>query len=223
MGGAGKTILIALIGLIVGAAGGVGYGMLQVDEVNQKLLAATQERDQAQQSADRLRKNNEDAAKKYGKELGKLVAGGGAPVAAAAPAQGQPAAAAAPAAPAADDPAKLIDSARAILAARDGFRASLDAARASMDSEFDALATELGAATPAADKIKQILDGLKQNWPAKDKEMETATRKLLVDLGVLQAPPAPKPAAAPASAAPTAVAPAPAPAAAPAAAPAQKK
>ena len=206
-----KTILIAVVALIVGAAGGGGYGMMQVDEVTQKLMAAMQDRDQAAQNADRLRKMNDEAAKKYGKELGRLVtSAGGAPAApaAAAPAAGQPAPAPAPAA---DDPVKLIDSARAILAARDGFRASVDGVRASMNLEFDALAAELGTATPDAAKVKQMLAGLKQNWPNKEKDMEAATRKLLVDLGVLQAPAAPKPAAAPA------------PAAAPVPAPAEKK
>jgi hypothetical protein len=211
-----KTILIAVVTLIVGAAVGWGYGMLQVDDVTQKLMATMQERDQAQQSADRLRKMNDEAPKKYGKDLGKLVMAMGAPAPAAAPAAapapGQPAPApAASAAPAADDPAKLLDSARAILATRDGFRASLDGARASMNSELDALAAELGNATPDAGKVKQILESLKQNWPNKEKDMEAATRKVMVDLGLLQAPPAPKPAAAAA------------PVAAPAPAPAEKK
>lgn len=178
MGDKAKTIVIAVVALIVGAVGGVGYGMIEVDEVTQKLVAAMQERDQAAQNADRMRKMNDEAPKKYGRELGKLVA----------------------ALPAGDDPAKLVDSARAILAARDGFRVSLDGARASMNSEFDALAAELGNATPDADKMKALLDGLKQNWPAREKGMEEASRKLLVDLGLLQAPAAPKSEAAPAPA-----------------------
>lgn len=182
-----KTMLIGVVSLVIGAAIGGSYGMMQVDEVNQKLIVAMQEKEQAALSADRLRKMNDDAAKKYGESLGKLVA-----------------------AVPADDPAKLIDSVRAILAIRDGFRASLDGARASMDTEFDALATELGNAAPNADKVKQLVDGLKQNWPAKGKGMEDATRKLLADLGLSQATAAPKQEAAPV--------PAPAPAA-----PAEKK
>ena len=185
-----KTMLIGVVSLIIGATIGAGYGMMQTDEVTQKLIAATQEKDKAVLSADRLSKMSDDAVKKYSDSLGKLVV-----------------------AVPADDQAKIIDSARAILATRDGFRASLDGARASMDSDFDALATELGNATPSADKVKQILDGLKQNWPAKGQGMNDATRKLLVDLGLLQAPPAAAPAAA---AAPAPAAPAPA-------APAEKK
>jgi uncharacterized protein HemX len=190
-----KLILIGVVALIVGAAGGVGYGMMQVDDVTQKLVAALKEKDQAVQNADRLRKINDDAVKKYGADLGKLVLAAGA--------LGP------------DDPAKLIDSVRAMLAARDGFRASLDGARAAMNSEFDALAAELGNAMPNADKVKQLLDTLKQGWPDKEKNLEDATRKLLVDLGLLQAPPAPKPIAAPApmaAPAPEPAAPAPAPA-----------
>ena len=215
-----RLVVVGLVALIVGVVLGGGYGMMQVDEVTQKLTAATSERDQAVQSADRLRKLNDDAPKKYGRELGKLVMAVGAPApsakpAAAAPAPGQPAPAPAPAAPAADDPAKLVDSARAILAARDGYRSSLDGVRASMDSEFDAIAAELGNATPDAGKVKQLLDALKQNWPNKEKDMEAATRKVLVELGLISAPPAPKPAAA--APAPAAAAPAAAPA------PAEKK
>ncbi len=180
MSGKGSTILIGVVALIIGAVGGVVYGMMVVDEVNQKLVAVTQERDQAVQNAGRLRKLNDEAAKKYGQNLGKLVV----------------------AVPAADEPVKLIDSARMILAARDGYRASLDGVRASMNSEFDALAAELGNATQDVDKVKQLLDGLKQNWPAKEKGMEDASRRLLVELGVLQAAPAPKPQATPAAAPP---------------------
>jgi hypothetical protein len=217
-----RTIVSGVVSLIIGAAGGLWYGMMQVDEATQKLMVAMQEKDQAVQNANRLRRMNDDAAKKYGKDLGKLVMAVGAAESsappAAAPAQAQPALAPAAAAPA-PDPAKLIDNGRAILAARDGFRASLDGVRASMNSEFDALAAELGNAAPDSEKVKQILESLKQNWPQKETNMEAATRKLLVDLGVLQAAPAPKPAAAPA---PTA-APAPAPTAAPAPVPAEKK
>lgn len=196
----GRTVIIAVVALIVGAAGGIAFGMMQVDEVTQQLVAASQERDQQQQAADRLRKSNEEAAKKYGRELGKLVNNSPAP-AAAAPAD--PAAATAALAPAPEDASKLADAARALLATRDGFRSSIDALRGSMNSEFDALATELGNPAPDAVKLRQALDSLKQNWPAKEKGMEEATRKLLADLGVLGAA-APKPAAA-----------APAPAAAP--------
>ncbi len=196
-----KLIVVGGVALIVGAAGGGGYGMMQVDEVTQKLMAATQEKDQAVQNANRLRKLSDEAARKYGKDLGKLITVVGAP-APAAPVTGQPAAA-----PAADDGAKTIDSARAVLALRDGFRASLDGVRASMNSEMDELAAELGNATPEAAKIKGLLDSLKQNWPEKEKNMQAATQRLLVDLGLTQAPAAPKPAAAPP---PAAAAPAPA-------------
>ncbi len=212
-----KLIVVGVVALIVGAGGGIGYGMMQVDEVNQKLAAVTQEKDQATANAARLKKLSDDAAGKYGKDLGKLVlaatAAAPAPAAAApatpaAPAAGQPAAAPAPAA---DDSAKLLDSARAILAMRDGFRASLDGVRGAMDSEMDAMATELGAAAPNAAKIKELLDALKQGWPDKEKNLQAATQKLLADLGLAPAP-APKPAAAPApaAAAPAAAAPAPA-------------
>jgi len=199
-----KMILIGVVALIVGVAGGGGYGMMQVDDVTQKLVSAMKEKDQAVQNSDRLRKLSDEATKKYGKELGKMVM----------------AAAAVPA----DDPAKLVDSVRAMLAVRDGFRSSLDGARTSMNSEFDALAAELGNATPNADKVKQLLEALKQGWPDKEKNMEEATRRLLVDLGMLQAPPAPKAAAASApAAAPAPAAVAPAAPAAPAAAPAPAK
>ena len=117
-----------------------------------------------------------------------------------------------------DDPAKTIDATRARLTARDGIRASLDGVRASMDGDMDALAAELGAATPNPDKIKVALESLKQNWPAKEQAIEAASRKLLADFALLPPPPAPAPVAAPAPAA-AAAAPAPAaPAAAPAAA-----
>lgn len=199
-----KLIVVGLVTLLIGAAGGVGYGMMQVDEVNQKLAATTQEKEQAVQNADRLRKMNDEASKKYGKDLGKLVmaAGGAAPAAPAAapvaPDTGQPAVAP----PATDDGVKTLDSARAILAVRDGFRASLDGVRAAMDSEMDAMAAELGAAAPNAAKIKELLDSLKQSWPEKEKNIQSATQRLLADLGLAQAPAAPKPAPAPAAAAP---------------------
>ena len=197
-----KTIVIAVVALIIGGAGAGYYGMMQVDDVTQKLALATQKKDQAVQNANRLGKANDDAAKKYGSDLGKLVATAGS-----------------------DDPAKQIDNARAILAARDGFRASIDGVRATLDSDFDALALELGNATPNTEKIRQLLDGLKQGWPDREKNMEGATRKLLTDLGIGQAPAAPKPASAPAPAASAPAAPAasaPAPAAA-TPAPAAKK
>jgi len=205
-----RMIAIGVVSLIIGAAGGWWYGMMQVDDVTLKLLTATQEKEQATLSADRLRKTNNEAATKYGKDLGKLVMAAGAPAAIAA-AQAQPAPAAPAVASAMDDPAKLIDGVRGMLAARDHIRATLDGVRASMNSEFDALAAELGNATPDAEKLKQTLESLKQNWPQKEKNMEAATRRLLVDLGILQAAPAPKPEAPPQ------------PAAAPAPAPAEKK
>ena len=59
-----KMIVIGVVALIVGAAGGGGYGMMQVDEVTQKLMAATQEKDQAVQNALRLRKLSDDSGKK---------------------------------------------------------------------------------------------------------------------------------------------------------------
>jgi len=136
-----------------------------------------------------------EAAAKYGKDLGKLVMAAGAPAVVAA--QAQPAPAASAAAPAMEDPAKLIDSVRAMLAARDHIRAMLDGVRAAMSAEFDALAAELGNAPPDAEKLKQTLESLKQNWPQKEKDMEAATRSLLVDLGILQAAPVPAPAATP--------------------------
>ena len=205
----GKLIIVGLVALIIGAAGGAGWGMLQVDEANQKLAVTTQEKEQAVQAADRLRKSNDEASKKYGKDLGKLVMAAGAAAAPAAtpaaPAAGQPAATP----PVTDDGAKTLDSARAILAVRDGFRASVDGVRASMDSEMDAMAAELGAAAPNAAKVKELLDSLKQSWPDKEKNIQAATQRLLADLGLAQPPAAPKPAAAPAPAAPAA-APAPA-------------
>ncbi len=182
-----KMIVVGIVSLVVGAAVGGGYGMMQVDDVTQKWVAATQEKDQAVQNADRLRKLDEEASKKIGKDLGKLVlaVGGIAP-------------AAADAAAAAADDAKLVDGVRAILAMRDGFRASLDGVRASMDPEMDALAAELGNPAPNIAKVKELLEGLKQNWPDKEKNIQAATQKLLGDLGLGQAPAAIKPAAAPA-------------------------
>lgn len=198
-----KLILVGVVSLLVGAAGGGGFGMMQVDEVTQQLNAMTQQKDEALKGLDRAKKMPEESAKKFGKDLAALVTATGA---------------------ATDDPAKTIDASRALLTARDQFRASLDGVRAAMDGDMDALAIELGAANPNADKIKVALESLKQNWPAKEQALEAASRKLLVDLGLLQAPPAAKPEAAPAPAAAAPAAPAPAAAApAPAAAPAAKK
>ncbi len=206
-----KLILVGVVALLVGAAVGGGFGMMQVDDVTQKMNVLMQEKDEALKSLERARKMPDESAKKFGKDLGALVTAAGA---------------------ATDDPAKTIDATRGLLAARDQIRASLDGVRSSMDGDMDALATELGAAAPNADKIKVALELLKQNWTAKEQAIEAASRKLLVDIGILQAPPAPKPAAAaapaPTVAAPAAAAAAPAaPAAAPAApaapAPAAKK
>jgi hypothetical protein len=206
MTNSGRTALVGVVSLIVGLLIGGGYGMKQVDEAKTQLAATTQERDQAVQNTDRMRKLNDDAAKKYGRELGKLVMSAStpsttasAPAAAAAPAAGQPDAALA--APSADD-MKAIDSARALLATRDGFRGSLDALRAGMDSEMDAIAIELGASPPSGSKIRQLLDSLKQNWPNKENNLEIATRKLMADLGLMVAPGTPKPAGAPVTPAP---------------------
>ncbi len=199
-----KMILVGVVSLLVGAAAGGGFGMMQVDEVTQQLNAANQQKDEALKGLDRAKKMPDESAKKFGKDLAALATAAGA---------------------ATDDPAKTIDATRALLTARDQIRASLDGVRASMDGDMDALATELGAANPNADKIKVALESLKQNWPAKEQAIEAASRKLLVDLGLLQAPPAPKveAAPAPAAAAPAPAATAPAAVAAPAAAPAAKK
>lgn len=40
-----KLILIGVVSLIVGSAAGGGFGMMQTDEVTQKLVAAVQEKD----------------------------------------------------------------------------------------------------------------------------------------------------------------------------------
>ncbi len=192
-----KMILAGVVSLLVGAAAGGGFGMMQVDEVTQQLNAANQQKDEALKGLDLAKKMPDESAKKFGKELAALATA---------------------ASNATDEPAKTIDATRALLTARDQIRASLDGVRASMDGDMDALAAELGAANPNADKIKVALESLKQNWPAKEQAIEAASRKLLVDLGLLQAPPAPKAEAAPAPAAA-----APAAAVAPAAAPAAKK
>ena len=192
-----KMILAGVVSLLVGAAAGGGFGMMQVDEVTQQLNAANQQKDEALKGLDLAKKMPDESAKKFGKELAALATA---------------------ASNATDEPAKTIDATRALLTARDQIRASLDGVRASMDGDMDALAAELGAANPNADKMKVALESLKQNWPAKEQAIEAASRKLLVDLGLLQAPPAPKAEAAPAPAAA-----APATAAAPAAAPAAKK
>ncbi len=193
-----KMILAGVVSLLVGAAAGGGFGMMQVDEVTQQLNAANQQKDEALKGLDLAKKMPDESAKKFGKELAALATA---------------------ASNATDEPAKTIDATRALLTARDQIRASLDGVRASMDGDMDALAAELGAANPNADKIKVALESLKQNWPAKEQAIEAASRKLLVDLGLLQAPPAPKAEAAPAAAAPAV----PAATAAPAAAPAAKK
>jgi len=182
-----KLILIGVVALLAGAGGGYWYGMMKVDEVNQQLTAMTQQRTQAQQNADRLAKANQDAVKKWSTELGKLVVAS----VPAAPADAQ-------ATPIAPDPAKTVDSARALLAARDGIRVSIDSARAAMDSDFDALATELGNPKMSPVKVGQILQALQQSWPDKQKNLDAATRTLLVELGIL---PPEKPAAAMAPAA----------------------
>ena len=196
MNNGAKIVLTGVAALIIGAVLGVAYGDLQVDEVNQKLAATIQERDLALQNVDRLRKMNAEAEKRYGTNLGKLIV----------------------AAPAGDDPVKLIDYARMILTTRDGYRSSLDAARLAMNSEFDALAAELGNTVQSPDRVKAILDGLKQDWPSKERNLDDATRKVLIDLGLVQAPPpAQAPAAPPAASAPPPAAPSPAPA------PAEKK
>ena len=192
-----KMILAGVVSLLVGAAAGGGFGMMQVDEVTQQLNAANQQKDEALKGLDLAKKMPDESAKKFGKELAALATA---------------------ASNATDEPAKTIDATRALLTARDQIRASLDGVRASMDGDMDALAAELGAANPNADKIKVALESLKQNWPAKEQAIEAASRKLLVDLGLLQAPPAPKAEAAPAPAAA-----APATTASPVAAPAAKK
>ena len=193
----GKSIVAAVIALVVGAGGGYGFEMMKADELSQKLSAVMQERDQAQQNVARLTKADHDAVRKWGDELGKRVA-------AAIPASAAPAAADAPAVP--PDTAKMVDGARAILAARDGFRAVLDNARAAMDSDLDALAAELGNPKMDPVKVQAMLQSLQQNWPDKQKALESATHALLADLGIL---PPEKPAAmAPAAPMPAAAAPA---------------
>lgn len=210
-----KMIVAGVLGLVVGGGAGGFWGMTQVDEKQQMLIGVMSEKDAAQAAAAKLRRDAEDAPKRWGKDLGRLVMAAG-PAAAAppavAPVAGQPAPAPA-AAPVADDPAKTLDAARAVLAQRDTFRSSLDGVRAQLGGDMDALAMELGNATPDMEKVKALLGTLKANWPGTEKELENVTRKLFADMG-LGAPP--KPAAAPAPAA--AAAP---PAAAPAAAPAK--
>jgi hypothetical protein len=211
----GRVILIALVALIAGLVLGGGWGMLQTDEANQQLALVTQEKEQAVQGANRLRKMADDAVRKYSTELGKLISAAEVP-APAAPQPGteaQPPAAPAQAAPV--DHGKVIDSVRAILAARDGLRSSLDGVRQAMDGEMDQLAAELGNPAPNGDRVQELLNALKQNWPNKQQQLDAASRKLLTDLGVIAVP---KPEAAP----PAAAAPAPAPAPAPAAPPEKK-
>ena len=204
-----RVVLIALLALIVGLVLGGGWGMMQTEEANQQLAVVTQEKEQAVQSASRQRRMSDEAVRKFGTELGKLVSA----VDLAAPAVPQPGAEAQPPAAAPADTSKLVDSARAILATRDGLRASLDGVRAAMNGELDLLAVELGNAAPSGEKIRELLKALKQNWPNKEQQLDEASRKLLTDLGVIAAP---KPEAAPPAAAARAAAPAPgAPAAAP--------
>ena len=118
----GKSIVVAVIALVVGAGGGYGFEMMKADELSQKLSAVTQERDQAQQNAARLTKADHDAVKKWGDELG--------------------------------------------------------------NPKMDPV------------KVQAMLQSLQQNWPAKQKDIESATHALLADLGIL---PPEKPAAAPAA------------------------
>src|SRR5262249_46305549 len=150
---------VGVVSLIIGAAGGISYGMMKVDEVTAQLNAETQAKNQALQNAQRLSRLGEEALKKYSTDLGKVVMGTPAPAAAApaAPAAAPDATGATPAAPT-DDSAKLIDNARAILATRDSYRGTLDQVRGSLDSDFDALATELGNTPPNTDNLKQLLD-----------------------------------------------------------------
>lgn len=216
-----KMVIALIVGLVAGGAGGGFFGLSQVEEVQRQLATVTQERDAAAARAAGLQRQFAESAGRWGKDLGRLVDSASAAVTppAAAPAD-KPvdAAAAAPAAAPAADPARAIDGARAILAARDGYRASLDGVRASLNGELDAMAQELGNATPDAERLRQMLLALKQNWAGKEKSIEEATRRMMGDLGL--APPAPKPAAGAAPAAPQAAAPAAAPAAPP---PAEKK
>jgi hypothetical protein len=212
-----KMVIALIVGLVAGGAGGGFFGLSQVDEVRQQLATVTQERDAAVVRAAGLQRQFAEAPTRWGKELGRLV--DTAAAATVAPAAGDKPADPAAAAPApAVDPARVMDSARAILAARDSYRASIDGMRASLDGEMDAMAQELGNPTPDADRLKQLLQALKQNWGTKEKAIEEATRRMMADLGM--APPAPKPAA---PGAPQAAAPAAAPAAPAAPAPAEKK
>jgi hypothetical protein len=179
-----KLILVGVLGALVGAAGAGGYEFMQLDDVQQQLAATKQQKDSADQAAVALRAKDENATKKWGTDLGKLVAA--APVAGVTTPAADPATAAA-------DAAKIIDSARAILAVRDGFRGTLDSARAALDSDFDQLALELGQPTPDVAKVTALLQSLQQNWPNKQQDLQSASHQLLADLGIL--PPAPKPAA----------------------------
>ena len=212
-----KMVIALIVGLVAGGAGGGFFGLSQVEEVQQQLATVTQERDAAAARAAGLQRQFAEAPTRWGKELGRLVDTAAAATAAPAPAAGDKPADPAAAAPAVD-PARVIDSARAILAARDSYRASIDGMRGSLNGEMDAMAQELGNPTPDADRLKQLLQALKQNWGTKEKGIEDATRRLMADLGM--APPAPKPAA---PGAPQAAAPAAAPAAPAAPAPAEKK
>lgn len=227
-----KVAVTGVVGLLIGAAGGAGWGVMQVQAAHDETAAVTQQKNDAEQNASRLRMANQNAVKKWSADLGKLVsaapvtqppaADAGAATPVAAPGATAPAAPA-PAVAAPADPAPLMDGARAIVAARDGVRATLDGARAALDGDFDALAAELGQPVPDPAKVNALVLTLQQNWPHKDQDLQAASQQLLTDMGVLPAAPKPAaPAAAPAAEAPAApVAAAPAPAAAPAGA--QKK
>lgn len=210
-----KMIVAGVVGLVVGGGAGGFWGMSQVDEKQQQLMAMAGEKDAAQAAAAKLKRDADEAPKRWGRELGRLVAVAvpDAPATAPAPGAASAAPAAAPA-PAADDPARMLDAARAVLAQRDTFRSSLDSVRAQMGGDMDALALEIGNATPDMEKVRALLASLKSNWPGMEKELEGATRRLFADMGL--GAPAAKPAAAPAPAAAAPAAPAAAPAAPPA-------
>ncbi len=212
-----KMIVAGVVGLVVGGGAGGFWGMSQVEEKQQQLMAMNGEKDAAQAAAAKLKRDADEAPKRWGRELGRLVLAAvpDAPASPPAPgAAGQPATvpgAAPAAAPAADDPARTLDAARAVLAQRDTFRSSLDGVRAQMGGDLDALALEIGNATPDIEKVRAMLTNLKANWPGMEKELEGATRRLFADMGL--GAPAAKPAATPA---PAATAPSAAPAAPPA-------
>ncbi|MGH8618777.1 MAG: hypothetical protein ACREUW_13885, partial [Burkholderiales bacterium] len=184
-----KMIVAGVVGLVVGGGAGGFWGMMQVDEKQQQLVGVMSEKDAAQAAVAKLKRDVEDAPRRWGKDLGRLVmaavpdAAAPAAAAPAAPAAGQPAPAPA-AAPAADDPARTLDAARAVLAQRDTFRSSLEGVRAQLGGDMDALAIELGNATPDMDKIRALLGNLKANWTGTEKELENVTRRLFADMGL---------------------------------------